>query len=281
MGEVPLTRAHLESLTTTDLIRMADTFGIDIPLDLDRIFIIEELLEIVSYDGPAGNAADMPADISAAPNAPPEAESPRFYQGRGFPQEADMADSGLVESVPLPKQYNITFIEVMIRDPFWAFVFWEIKTQDKEQFEKTQDFEGYYLKISPWGAPAPAQPGVEVEGVFTVPVSQSDTARYLGLSFATGQKTPLSDQAHGAQTRYDQKQYKVELCAGTKESETILAVSSPFRLPLLHEVPTGWEPRSFAAENPVVILSGYDDFRVARNTERLPRMKRSASAGSL
>ena len=254
MDEVPLTRAHLESLITSDLIKMADGFGIDIPPELDRIFIIEELLEIAASDGAAED------DSAAAPNA----SSP----------EADLADSGSVESVPLPRQYNITFIEVMIRDPFWAFVFWEIKAQDKEQFEKAQDFEGYYLKVSPWGA-APAQPGVEAEGVFTVPVSVNDTAWYLGLSPAAPKGKTFEASQH------DSKQYKVELCAGAKENETVLAVSSPFGLPLPHELPAGWKPRLFAAENPAVMLSGYEDFRVVRKNERLPRAKRSTAAGSL
>ena len=39
--EQPVTRAYLESLTTSDLIKMADNSGIDIPSELDRIFIIE------------------------------------------------------------------------------------------------------------------------------------------------------------------------------------------------------------------------------------------------
>jgi len=260
MDELPVTRVHLESLTTGDLIKMADNFGIDIPPDLDRIFIIEELLEITSTDGALEDVAGMPADSSAVPS---------------ISAEADMADSGLVESVLLPKQYNITFIEVIIRDPFWAFVFWEIKTQDKEQFEKDQDFEGYYLKVSPVTQPSLAAPAVtvsgpaktEAEGVFTIPVSQDDTAWYLGLSPA-------------GQTNSHQK-YKVELCAGTKEDEMILAVSNTFKMLSPHELPAGLEVRSFAAENPVVMLSGYDDFRVVRNNERLPRTKRSGLAGSV
>ena len=255
---MPVTRVYLESLTTSDLIRMADNFGIDIPPDLDRIFIIEELLEVTSPHGQAEDAAE--ADISAMPAAS---------------QYADMADSGLVESVLLPRQYNITFIEVMIRDPFWAFVFWEIKTQDKEQYEKAQDFEGYYLKVSPVlrspavGTPAAAAGSAKPEaaGVFTIPVSHDDTAWYLGLS-------------PSAQANANQK-YKVELCVGTKEDETVLAVSNTFKMPSSNELPAGAEIRSFAAENPVLMLSGYNDFRVARNNERLPRTKRSGSAGSL
>jgi len=242
---------------------MADGFGIDIPPELDRIFIIEELLEITALDW----AEDSSVDTLTASNG-----------SAGSAPETELADSGSVESVPLPRQYNITFIEVMIRDPFWAFVFWEIKVQDKEQFEKAQDFDGYYLKVSPLGAPAPAdpaQPGREAEGVFTVPVSVNDTAWYLGLSPAAPKGKTFESSHDGP------KQYKVELCAGTKENETILAVSSPFGLPLPHELPAGWEPRLFAAENPVVMLSGYEDFRVVRKNERLPRTKRSTVAEPL
>jgi len=274
-----VTRAHLESMTTSDLISMADNLGIDIPPDLDRIFIIEELLEIASPDeavedaAGASDAPDTPGAVSADVSAVPAASS-----------EADMTDSGLVESVPLPKHYNITFIEVMIRDPLWAFVFWEIKAQDKEHFEKAQDFEGYYLKVSPWVVPAasvsvtapdklPARAGdsrldTETEGVFTIPVSPNDTAWYLGLN-------PTMEQGKScpAQSQNDQKQYKVELCAGMRGSETVLAVSTPFRLPHLHELPTG-------GEYSLIRLSGYGDFRILRNNERIIRAKRSASAAS-
>ena len=253
MEAVPLTRAYLESLTTGNLIKMADTMGIDIPPDLDRIFVIEELLEISSADGAAEDAPDVSPDLSgessAAPKVPPEADG---------------------ESV-LPRQYNITFIEVMIRDPLWAFVFWEIKAQDKDQFEKAFDFEGYYLKVSPWGAPADlGRPMTEAEGVFTVPVTSTDTAWYLGLS-------PALDYPPD-QTQNNQKQYKVELCVGIKGEETILAVSSPFNLPLLHELPAGAE--SCAEGNPLGRLSGCRDFQILRNNERTFRAKRGASAGS-
>jgi len=43
--DVPVSRTWLESLSTAELIKLADSFGIDIPHGLERIFIIEELLE--------------------------------------------------------------------------------------------------------------------------------------------------------------------------------------------------------------------------------------------
>ena len=45
MSDMRLSRAHLETLPTADLIALADEYGIDIPENLNRRFIIGELLE--------------------------------------------------------------------------------------------------------------------------------------------------------------------------------------------------------------------------------------------
>ena len=233
MEELLITRAYLESLTTGDLIKMADNLGVDIPYDLDRIFIIDEILEISSIDGESGAAAENGA-------------------------ENGLVDTVLVESAPLPKQYNITFIEVMIRDPLWAFVFWEIKTQDKEQIEKSPDFEGYYLKVSTVIAGNPEDfPQAEAK-VFKIPVKPDDTAWYLGLSPAM----------FGEISKAEKNQFKVEFCADMKGEELVLAESSPIRLP---ELP---QPAGEQEANPLASLSGYADFRIMRNNERPQRQKK-------
>jgi len=233
-GSYP-SRSHLESLTTPELIKLADSSGIDIPPGLDRIFIIEELLDFFTMD---------------------EEE---------IPNESDLQDIVLLESAPLPKQYNITFIEVMIRDPLWAFVFWEVKSQDKEQFEKLDTFDGYYLKVSP----IPFIP----EGVFTVPLGNNDTTRYISFN---PDISPGSNTGSNPKT-LDQSRYKVELCAGIDGEETILAASDPVILPGLPEHPTESDKKLMegALSNPLNRLSGYGDFSVIRKNERLFRIKRS------
>ena len=45
MSDTKLSRAYLETLPSADLIALADDFGIDIPENLNRRFIIGELLE--------------------------------------------------------------------------------------------------------------------------------------------------------------------------------------------------------------------------------------------
>ena len=46
MDEKQISRAYLETLSFSDLSALADRFGIDVPMDLDRRFLIAELLEI-------------------------------------------------------------------------------------------------------------------------------------------------------------------------------------------------------------------------------------------
>lgn len=244
MNEVPFTRAFLESLTTSDLLELADSNGVDVSNKSDRVFLIEELLEL------------SPSEDDRPPVTP----------------EAEISETGLVESVPLPKQYNITFIEVMIRDPLWAFVFWEIKASDKEQYEKAGDFSGYYLKVSNLDDSIKQS---DDEGLFIVPVKPDDTARYLNLS-----------PAFEKDSRVIQNQFKIEFCAGLGGTEAVLAVSSPVRSPKLPEFPSvsvyGSPGNSendthdpVPEGNKLIRLSGYENFHVLRKNERQPRWKKA------
>ncbi|MEE0998901.1 MAG: hypothetical protein UIH41_04470 [Treponemataceae bacterium] len=51
MNTMIVSRTYLESLSTADLISLADEYGIDIPENLNRRFIIGELLEAVEDAG--------------------------------------------------------------------------------------------------------------------------------------------------------------------------------------------------------------------------------------
>ena len=234
MDGIPITRSYLETLTSGELIKWADYFGLEILPGLDRIFIIEELLEIA--------ASDMEF----------EEEHP----------EAPIKKN--MESAFLPRQYNITFIETLVRDPLWAFVFWEVKGADREIFENADDFLGYFLKISPWERIAP-------EEIFSVPLSLEDSARYLGF--------PPKDGNNGADDARN-RSFKVELFAEQGEEEIFLAASNPFRLPTLSpriEKQENW----LADKYPLIALSGIKDFHILKNGDRQFRAKRHDSSAAL
>jgi hypothetical protein len=244
MGETPLARSDLERLSTVELYRTAELYGLDIPPDLDRVFIIEELLDLAAGD-----------------------ENDQFDSS-----DAPVIVSGHPEPAPLPRQYNITFIEALIRDPLWVFVFWEIKSSDRDLFEKASDFSGYHLKVSLRGRFEPAvreritPEDAEKAGMFIIPVGGEDTAWYLGFprSEEAGSGTEASAFDPGNRC------YKVELCAGRGGEEVLLAVSNSFLLP---ELPKKSAAPKGAPKNPLALLSGSADFDILRSGDRQSRIK--------
>lgn len=226
-------------MTSSELLQLADNAGIDIPPELDRVFIIEELLE------------NEEAEEALEPSAPVR----------------KMQEKRIAEPVPLPEQYNITFIEVMLRDPLWAFAFWEVRAEDKEYYEKADEFGGYLLRVltveprpappsageAPPPAPGPGEAAARhraaaagnAREAFTIPVDAGDNAWYIGFPPEGGR-------------------FKIALCALCGGEEIVLAVSLPFTMPRLLN-PS--EDRDLY-QHPLLRLSGIEDFAILRNREQ-------------
>jgi hypothetical protein len=238
MDHLLLARPYLDSLTTQELARIADDCGIDIPSGLDRVFIIEELLD---YE--RAEEAERQTEDSLA-------ESPDF-----------------LETAPIPRQYNITFIDVMVRDPLWAFVFWEVKEHDRGLFERDPDFSGYFLRLGPAGKDSPGQrfsgevpPG---DLSFTVQIDGGDSARYLGFSEYPPESCREGD-------------FQVELCAGLGGNWEVLAVSRSFHLPRLQKMIF---PDPENAPSPsLAVLSGLNEFPILRSADRMSHLRFSGGA---
>ena len=213
----PISRSWLESLSTGELIKMADNYGIDIPPGLERIFIIEELLEYINTEIPQSEN-----DLEINPAYP--------------------------ETVLLPKQYNISFVEVIIRDPLWVFVFWEIKGHEREIHESSGDFGGYCLRVITLNG---TQQGAK-ENSFTVSVGTEDRARYLGFA---------------EQSSKDSDSYVILLSAIRGEKEVQIASSAPFHMPGIKNN----EIIASLNQNPLICISGLQDLSITKNIDRDPR----------
>ena len=245
-GHTPFTRSWLESLSTGELVNLADCHGIDIPSGMGRFFIIEELLD-----------ASLNAEGDAADNA--EIRE-RF-----------------METAALPKQYNISFLEVIIRDPLWAFVLWEIKEHDREIHENAPDFGGYCLRVIPLNDDKNRNStGFTGDESFTVAVNVSDTARYLGFPVAR-ENVDKTDDSMQEQEGASDRSYIIKLCAIRGSAEMPLVVSRPFSLPRLVEAAdrNGGSPKVIELyQNPCISLSGAHDFSVMKSADRQLRIKR-------
>jgi len=155
-------KAYLESATTRELIKMADQAGIDIPPDLERVFIIRELLDMALDETPVTES------FSEKQKNPANLGSP-----------LDM------KTAALPEQYHITYLDVLPRDPQWVYVFWEIKAMERERHEMDPRFEGYALKVLENKKPNAGSTENHADNgfreSFTVPVGKEDKSWYLSF----------------------------------------------------------------------------------------------------
>ena len=206
----------LTTLSTSELIKLAEDFGIDIPPDLERIFIIEELLECTKTD-----EQDPKEEINIIPS--------------------------YLESVALPKQYNFSYIDIIIRDPLWIYAFWEIKECDKESFNNSPNFNGYCLRVIPLNEDDTISK--TRDSSFTIPIDTDDDARYLGFA---------------EHSTLEASRYLIKLAAIIGEEEVQIAISQPFKLPRLITN----EDVHKMKDNPLTRLSGVADLPIIINTDR-------------
>ena len=228
MDEQRLTRSYLDTLSTDDLSALAKRLGLDLPEDLNRVFIITELL-----------------DASAEEDEEEERDNLR---------EETFAPS----SDGLPSGYNETFIGVLLRDPVWAYAFWEIKAADREAHQSSARFEGYGLRVTMLAGPKGPVKGDS----FSVAVGAGDDAWYLCLPSGAGW-------------------YRIELICSIGAEERTLALSNPLWVPrgALSPSPEGsGADRAEGARSAILALSGIDDLRVLHGGDHESRLPQRCEA---
>lgn len=147
MDKTLLSRQYLESIATADLISLADDYGIDIPDNLNRRFIIGELLEAADE---IKNERDADIDVT-------------------------IKKDNVEERQPLPATYNETQISVILRNPAWAFVFWDIKDSDLHLLQGDRSFVSLFLHISFYDS----EEREKVVDSFDVQISLNDKEQYV------------------------------------------------------------------------------------------------------
>lgn len=146
MESLSLSRKYLESLSSVDLVSLADEYGIDIPENLTRRFIIGELLE-AAEEANEKNFADLQENDSAA----------------------------IAKELPL--SYNETQISVVMRNPVWCYVYWDIKETDLRAIQSVPSFITMLLRISFFSLAGDDKPS----GTFDIPVALDIREQYVLL----------------------------------------------------------------------------------------------------
>lgn len=114
MNEEPINRASLEKLSFSDLVQLADEYGVDVPEDLDRRFLIAELLELSEE---SNNKEDEMIIATESDN-----QQPLILNGN----------------------FNETQVSCVLRNPAWLFVFWNLGDSD---YSKIYENQSHSLKL--------------------------------------------------------------------------------------------------------------------------------------
>ena len=167
--------------------------GLDLPAGLERLFVMESILEAFEEDL---------VDRRSSGKTASHMEEQKFSGS-----ELDEIDASLDAAPCIENRYNETIIHIIPRDPEWAFVFWDIKDDDLDGLYHGSDYTGLILRVG-------MNPGVDgtCQDSFDVNVGQNDDHWYLQLP-------------------EDDGEYLVELYARCNPHLRLLACSNTIRTP--------------------------------------------------
>lgn len=144
--QIDLSRNTLETLTSSQLIDLADEYGIDIPDNLNRQFIIEELIEVAK----------------------------EIDENSNYKETIKVSDDAVnTIATELPESYNETKIDVMLRNPVSLFVYWDFSEVQLKQLKSNKI--SIYLQISFFDSMEAEKP----EDTFEIQISIEDREQYI------------------------------------------------------------------------------------------------------
>ncbi len=86
-------------------------------------------------------------------------------------------DFSSAEEINLPERYNETKIMLMLREPTWGFVYWDLKFDVMKILNTDSDFEGLFLRMIELSDRIYSKE--DILDFFDIPVNISDRRRYI------------------------------------------------------------------------------------------------------
>jgi uncharacterized protein len=157
---------RLESFSIEELYSLADKMGLDLPPDLERPFVVEEILEVLAEDS---------EDRRSSQGDAVHVDEKKFS---GF--ELDDIEIDEESGQALDARYNETMIRAMARDPSWAFAYWDVADSDLAGLRGDEQSAGLFLRIAEIASAedGAAEPRMDC---FDIPVADDDRQWYINL----------------------------------------------------------------------------------------------------
>lgn len=189
MENIPISLSYLETLSTADLIELAEEYDLDIPENLNRRFVISELLEI---------ANELNEEII---------------------DDFEVSEEAVETTTDLPLTYNETQIDVILRNPAWVYVFWDISSSDLQEIINSDDFSKLILKVNFWESAT----SDKIIDLCELTISTEDRAQYIFLPVG---KTCFSIDLIAEFTNFEPKRLTTSRRVSIPEGAPVISLKS-------------------------------------------------------
>jgi hypothetical protein len=189
-------RDRLEALSLESLRRIADHYDVDVTADMSREILVDLIFDAIEEHRLEKEASDT---------NPVKVEEKKYvlFEGAELEGVHDFPDDA-----ELPEDYNETRIVLLVRDPAWAFAYWEVGQSTLDELGET-DESGLDLVLRVTGS---EDHGLSKSEQFDIPVQGTDRNWYINLP-------------------KPETYYRIDLIARGEEGETLLASSNTILVP--------------------------------------------------
>ncbi len=229
-----MTKEYLQRLSVAALVELAAKEGIKVPEGVERASLVEQILEAVEEDRDEREHSNNSAM--------------RIKEKKYDIIQDEELESQEEADYPLPDRYNETRIVAMLRDPLFAFAYWDLKDADIEPLAGSPEFRDLFLRVHE----VAAENGAQGDAYFDIPVKTTDESWYINL--------PNPGRS-----------YFIELRCRVGDVERVLCRSNSVHSPLGEAALDYVYDLSDGADNDVLMLSGLMDYGASSARERIPQ----------
>jgi len=215
-----MTKEKLQELTLEALREVARSEEVLFDPGINRETLIELILE---------EEEEEKTDRQSTNNAAMRVSEKKF---ENIKDEAETGSSDF----ELPESYNETKIKLLLRDPLWAFSYWDLKESDIEKIENLPDCT-LFLRV--YQVNGGKEAGRRRTEPFEIPVKLTDRRWYINLP-----KTGLK--------------YELQLIVRTGDEEKVLCKSNAVESPTISINPTA-DSISDEQFRTILSVSGLED----------------------
>ena len=163
-----MTIERLKQLSDDNLFELARREGIKNPSEIEKEELIEMILEVLEEERDERRNANNLAM--------------RIKEKKYDIVLDEELISQITEDYPLPERYNDTRIILMLRDPSWAFTYWDLGQADYDKTQSVESAGELFLRV--YSLPDGELDKKSYSDYFDIPVRNSDDSWYINLPVA-------------------------------------------------------------------------------------------------